>query len=177
MLLKKTKMQTNNIELKSPIFKPRPGWGGKLKEWLLKNFYSVILPTLAIILILEMVHLLWSAYITPSENIILNNAQSQNEDIIEKTAGKGQGITHLAREALTDYLEDNSNSSTPLLPAQKIYIETYLASLNDNREINIGDKISFKKTDIALAIKRAEFLTPEQIEGWSRYILETKKMN
>ena len=25
------------LDLKSPIFKPNPGWGGKLKKWLAKN--------------------------------------------------------------------------------------------------------------------------------------------
>ena len=25
------------LDLKSPIFKPNPGWGGKLKKWLTKN--------------------------------------------------------------------------------------------------------------------------------------------
>jgi len=27
----------NNLDLKSPIFKPKPGWGGKLKKWLANN--------------------------------------------------------------------------------------------------------------------------------------------
>jgi len=25
------------LDLKSPIFKPNPGWGGKLKKWLTNN--------------------------------------------------------------------------------------------------------------------------------------------
>ena len=27
----------SNLDLKSPIFKPNPGWGGKLKKWLAHN--------------------------------------------------------------------------------------------------------------------------------------------
>ncbi|MDP3697689.1 MAG: hypothetical protein Q8R55_06815 [Candidatus Taylorbacteria bacterium] len=43
------KPNNKNIELdiKSPIFTPRPGWGGKLKKWLSGHFSSYILPFLA----------------------------------------------------------------------------------------------------------------------------------
>ncbi|OGN08538.1 MAG: hypothetical protein A3C61_01965 [Candidatus Yanofskybacteria bacterium RIFCSPHIGHO2_02_FULL_39_10] len=35
------------LDIKSPIFTPRPGWGGKLKKWLSNYFESRILPALA----------------------------------------------------------------------------------------------------------------------------------
>lgn len=35
------------LDIKSPIFTPRPGWGGKLKKWLSRHFPSRILPALA----------------------------------------------------------------------------------------------------------------------------------
>ena len=43
-------MDHNNpaqLDIKSPIFTPRPGWGGKLKKWLLRHFPSKILPFIA----------------------------------------------------------------------------------------------------------------------------------
>jgi len=35
------------LDIKSPIFTPRPGWGGKLKQWLSKNFESRVLPLIS----------------------------------------------------------------------------------------------------------------------------------
>jgi len=37
----------NGLDIKSPIFTPRPGWGGKLKKWLSRHFSSRIFPFLA----------------------------------------------------------------------------------------------------------------------------------
>lgn len=36
------------INIKSPIFKPEPGWGGQIKNWLKKNFTRYILPVISI---------------------------------------------------------------------------------------------------------------------------------
>ena len=35
------------FDIKSPIFKPKPGWGGKLNKWILANFTDKILPFIA----------------------------------------------------------------------------------------------------------------------------------
>ena len=32
------------LDIKSPIFTPRPGWGGKMKKWFKKNWRPYILP-------------------------------------------------------------------------------------------------------------------------------------
>ena len=39
--------KNGTLDIKSPIFTPRPGWGGKLKKWLSHHFESRILPSLA----------------------------------------------------------------------------------------------------------------------------------
>jgi len=36
-----------SFDIKSPIFTPRPGWGGKLKKWFSDNFESKILPVIS----------------------------------------------------------------------------------------------------------------------------------
>jgi len=41
-------MKQEPLDIKSPIFTPRPGWGGKLKKWLTRHFHKV-LPFLAFI--------------------------------------------------------------------------------------------------------------------------------
>jgi len=35
------------LDIKSPIFKPRPGWGGQLKNWLSTHFQEKILPAIS----------------------------------------------------------------------------------------------------------------------------------
>ncbi len=35
------------MDIKSPIFQAKPGWGGKLKKWLSRHFPTKILPVLA----------------------------------------------------------------------------------------------------------------------------------
>lgn len=37
----------DNLDLKSPVFRPRPGWGGKTKKWLTANFVYHILPVIS----------------------------------------------------------------------------------------------------------------------------------
>lgn len=39
------------LDIKSPIFTPRPGWGGKLKKWFQNNWRPYILPAIATALI------------------------------------------------------------------------------------------------------------------------------
>lgn len=39
----------DKFDIKSPIFKPKPGWGGKSKIWLKSNFESMVLPLISAI--------------------------------------------------------------------------------------------------------------------------------
>ncbi len=39
-------MNQEPLDLNSPLFAPRPGWGGKIKKWL-KSHFGMILPYLA----------------------------------------------------------------------------------------------------------------------------------
>lgn len=36
------------IDIKSPIFKPKPGWGGQLKSWFEHNYEAILLPVVAV---------------------------------------------------------------------------------------------------------------------------------
>ncbi len=48
------------IDIKSPIFTPQPGWGGKLKKWLLRHLWSKILPIIAICTLIFGIYLVFS---------------------------------------------------------------------------------------------------------------------
>ena len=45
--LNKPNNKNVKLDIKSPVFQPRPGWGGKLKKWLSRHFESKILPIIA----------------------------------------------------------------------------------------------------------------------------------
>lgn len=45
-------MDNNPLDIKSPIFTPNPGWGGKLKIWIRKNWGDYILPALAVTILI-----------------------------------------------------------------------------------------------------------------------------
>ena len=52
-------MEREKIEIKSPIFTPRPGWGGKLKNWTSFNFNSKILPIASIAVLIVGLYLVF----------------------------------------------------------------------------------------------------------------------
>lgn len=88
--------------------------------------------------------------------------------IYEETAEPGQGITHLARNALKKYLE-KKGANLDLTPEHKIYIEDYLQKKTGERWLEIGEKKSFSEDLIKEGISKAQQLTPEQLENLKQY--------
>jgi len=86
----------------------------------------------------------------------------------EETAEKGEGITHLARKALKEYLRDNQVNFN-LTPEHKIYIEDYLQKKTGNQWLKIGEKVSFSNELISEAINRSQQLTSQQLENLTQY--------
>jgi len=85
--------------------------------------------------------------------------------IIEK-AVKGDGVTHLARRALKDYLKDNPQELTN---EHKIYIEDYLKDEIGSRPLKVDDEIAFSEDLIKEAIDASLQLTPEQLKNLEKY--------
>jgi len=40
------------INIKSPVFKPEPGWSGQIKKWLKNNFSRYIFPIISILVLM-----------------------------------------------------------------------------------------------------------------------------
>jgi len=85
-----------------------------------------------------------------------------------ETAEKGEGITHLARRALKEYLSENSQDFD-VTPEHKIYIEDYLTKQKGGHWMKIGETMEFSGTSIQEAIDEAEILSPEQLENLTQY--------
>ncbi|MBU2068253.1 hypothetical protein KKE13_01590, partial [Patescibacteria group bacterium] len=81
-------------------------------------------------------------------------------------AAPGDGVTHLARRALGDYLEDHSQNLTN---EHKIYIEDYLKDNIGSKSLEVGEEITFSEDLIKEAIDASLELTPEQLQNLEQY--------
>ncbi len=122
---------------------------------------------------------------TPTPSALANNqvkgalTQARPEPTIIKTdkeiivsPAKGNGITHLARQALKEYLKDKPELAKELTAEHKIYIEDYLRKNIPNAPttLQMGDTISFSQDLIQNAIDQAQKLTDNQLENLQKYV-------
>jgi len=89
-------------------------------------------------------------------------------------AAKGNGTTHLARKALTDYLEKNPDGS--LTPEHKIYIEDYLRKVVGPKSVEIGTSVEFSKELIQNAITEAKSLNERQVQNLHKYAVRVPSL-
>jgi len=105
-------------------------------------------------------------------DLILEDVEPTNGSgsFITKTAGAGDGITHLARYAIQDYLKRSGES---LSAEQKIYAEDYVQNRIGSEPLEIGEKLSFSNDLLDEAVSAAESLEDWQIENLSQYTANT----
>jgi hypothetical protein len=158
------------FNLAGPVFKPRPGWGGQLKNWAKTTFELVptigILGLAGVLLIVHLAARDLNLEAKPLANSVDLQEVKTNNSIAE-TAVEGQGTIHLARQALETFLKDRS---IQLVDEQKTYAEMELASIIGDPELQPGDTISFKLSDIANAINSAKQLTQDQLKQLEAFI-------
>jgi hypothetical protein len=86
----------------------------------------------------------------------------------EQTAQQGEGITHLARRALKEYLQE-TGQGVELTKEHKVYIEDYIQKKTGDRWLNLGEKISFSEDLIKEAIDSSLQLTDQQLDNLKQY--------
>lgn len=101
------------------------------------------------------------------EEIIPQSERKIQAKVITKKAEPGEGVTHLARRALKDYLEEHPREDLSL--EHKIYIEDYLQNRTGSQPLEIGDELSFSEDLIKEAIDASLNLTPNQLENLKQY--------
>ena len=104
--------------------------------------------------------------IEKSEVISSTDEDGKNYTI---TTGYGEGITHLARYALNEYLQEN-NTDANLSQEQKIYIEDYMQNRKGSDKIEIGHQETFSESLIKEAVSQANNLSDTSIENLKKYI-------
>ncbi|MEX2008278.1 MAG: hypothetical protein WD850_02240 [Candidatus Spechtbacterales bacterium] len=81
-------------------------------------------------------------------------------------AASGEGITHLARRAISQTLQQ---SDSELNAEQMVYAEDYLQNRVGDYGLALGQTLTFDEGDINDAIERAQNLTPDQLESLERF--------
>lgn len=102
-------------------------------------------------------------------------SQETDNSFIE-TAAKGDSKTTLARRALANYLEKNSDST--LTAEHKIYIEDYLRRRVANKgSVRIGNSVEFGKSLIQEAITKSKSLNDRQLKNLHKYALRVPSLS
>jgi len=109
----------------------------------------------------------------PAAPTVISAPAAREEDSnVVVTAVKGNGVTHLARQALKEYLKDKSDLAGQLRAEQKIYIEDYLQKhVTHPPVLKVGSEISFSDSLINDAINQSQKLTDKQINNLHKYVL------
>jgi len=101
------------------------------------------------------------------QEIITQPERKAGAKVWTEKAEPGDGVTHLARRALKDYLAKQPREDLTL--EHKIYIEDYLKDKTGSQPLEIGDEVSFSEDLIEEAIDASLNLTPNQIENLKQY--------
>ncbi len=105
---------------------------------------------------------------TEKEQVTSVATSKETEKSFIESAQKGEGVTHLARRALSDYLEKNADSE--LKAEHKIYIEDYLRKkVNFNDRVFTGTTVEFSKDLVREAIDESKKLNDAQIKNLHKY--------
>lgn len=161
------------------------GWGAQLRNALFSNKKGAVIAMVAILLFVlgstmsksneqspESTQkneraLLGQSGVLPIELNVEGNVVIAEEGMsITKTANQGEGITHLARYALREYLVENA---VLLSNEQKIYAEDYVQNKTGEELLRVGESLSFQKNLLDEAVQRAQALEQWQIENLKQY--------
>ncbi|MDD2753027.1 MAG: hypothetical protein PHT44_00185 [Candidatus Portnoybacteria bacterium] len=98
-------------------------------------------------------------------------AKQAGQDIVA-IAAKGNGATHLARQALKEYLKDKPELAQKLKPEHRIFIEDYLQKHlpNKPKTLRIGQQLTFSADDFQAAIDKALALNDNQLKNLNKYV-------
>lgn len=92
-------------------------------------------------------------------------------DAITEQAARGEGMTHLARHAITQYMKDKSIT---LSPEQRIYAEDFARKSMGSAQVHTGDSLSFSTQLLDQSITKAQNLSEGQIHNLSKYTARVK---
>lgn len=166
----------NSSEIKSPVFIARPGWGGRLKSFLDKTFSArIFFPALLAVFLIITLNRLFQTKTEQKINTLPHiqaldkkppGGKAAFTGTFSATARTGQGVTHLARQIIRQYSEENG---IILTPEQKVYAEDFLRRRTSVKSPTIGQEISFSAEDVENAVNRARQLSERLLQNLTPY--------
>jgi hypothetical protein len=100
--------------------------------------------------------------------VVTPELSQETESAFVEKAEAGDGMTHLARRALTHTLETNPDIS--LTAEQKVYAEDYLQKhVGGNQALHPGSTVEFSKEAVNQAIESAKSLNEAQLAHLKQY--------
>ena len=155
--------------LPSPMFRPRPGWGGRLHAWAKDNLYLLIFR----VLILAAVMLIGTSLMRSWHAVKLAQSPSPSPSAsplmtaYEHIAAHGLGLTHLAARTVDAYLAAHGES---LDAPRHLYAVDALARSAGWRRLISGETVRFDADTTAGIIASAKTLTARQVATWSHLL-------
>ncbi len=107
---------------------------------------------------------------TEEEEVVIEET-SPSKEVYKEKAEKGDGLTHLARRALTSYTEEED---LHLSSEERIYIEDYVQKRlapekTGLRHLEVGEEVEISVDLIEEALQSVKQLNPTQIQNLSQY--------
>ena len=149
----------------APVFEAVPGWGGKIKKWLKKNFSGKILPVLAVLVLLAGIAKYLSRPVGESAEKLSLEMKAK---IISLTVQSGEGIIATSRRALDEYLKHFPE--VKLKPEQKLYIDNYFKEKFKGVSWKTGTEAEFLKEEIKQAVDEALVLSETKLDKFRQYL-------
>ncbi len=94
-------------------------------------------------------------------------SEVEKTETYTETAERGDGLTHLARRALSNYIEENE--ITDLTDEHKIYIEDYIQKELGSYSLSFGQEVEISHDLISEAVNESRELSGEQLNNLEQY--------
>ena len=165
-------LDPSGADLPSPLFTPRPGWGGKIARWLRDNLYILIFRLVvfgaAALIIVSLVRS-WQATRTAQTTNSPSPSPTGQNWTLQTAAARGQGMTDLSAWAVNAYCSQH-DPRISLTAVEHLYAVDTLARKTGWRRLQVREEAMFSADDIANIIESAKALTPAQRNAWARYL-------
>lgn len=93
---------------------------------------------------------------------------SKSSDLYTYTAQPGDSYTLMTRKSVQDYSKTNKSN---LSQAQIIFAETNLTQAAGSPQLEIGQKITIKKSDVKSIVDKAKKLSAADQAAWQQYAM------
>lgn len=102
---------------------------------------------------------------TPTETEIVRVDEVSND--VTARAAYGDGVTNLAREAVSRYISENNIEG--IEPGHRVYMETTLKNQYYQESLEVGQEITFTGSDLAQVVEDAQNLNEHLLANWAYY--------